>query len=235
MYLVGQVNSFLAPKPLTPRGADPVGSAPRWWSWVAAMLGSESSRRWRALGVFAAALLFVVFAASDAVAQADELDSDNDGLSDDVEVATYGTDPEVGDTDGDGLPDGVEITLRTDPLKADTDGDGVSDASEYLAGGDPLEWSANPVAVPVTPVPSSVPSGPGEGQGTVIGETAVTVSPNSQPVPSNQPLPFDDSVGSGRSPLFPFYVALACAMVVGVVFVLTLLPDLKAERNRRWR
>ena len=58
------------------------------------------------------------------------LDSDGDGLLDGVE-ATLKTDPLKADTDGDGLADGVEVnTTNTDPLKADTDGDGLSDSSE---------------------------------------------------------------------------------------------------------
>ena len=58
------------------------------------------------------------------------LDSDGDGLLDGVE-ATLKTDPLKADTDGDGLTDGVEVnTTKTDPLKADTDGDGLGDNVE---------------------------------------------------------------------------------------------------------
>lgn len=57
-------------------------------------------------------------------------DKDNDGLLKDDEVAR-GTDPNVADTDSDGLNDGEEVlTYLTDPLKADTDGDGLSDMDE---------------------------------------------------------------------------------------------------------
>lgn len=60
----------------------------------------------------------------------DQLDSDNDGLPDDVE-AKLGTDPHNPDTDGDGLADGEEvITYHTNPLKPDTDEDGLSDFDE---------------------------------------------------------------------------------------------------------
>lgn len=51
----------------------------------------------------------------------------------------HGTDPLRADTDGDGLPDGDEVTLhRTDPLRADSDGDGLSDMREFALGTDPM-------------------------------------------------------------------------------------------------
>ena len=43
---------------------------------------------------------------------------------------------DVGDLDGDGLPDGVEIIIGTDPLDPDTDGDGIDDGDE-ISGGNP--------------------------------------------------------------------------------------------------
>ncbi len=74
----------------------------------------------------------------------DDKDSDGDGLTDETE-ARMCTDPNVADTDADGLPDGVEdenkngivdrdpVTgafLETDPCVADTDGDGILDGTE---------------------------------------------------------------------------------------------------------
>lgn len=64
-------------------------------------------------------------------------DADGDGVPDSVETAT-GTDPNVADTDGDGLLDGQEDqnhngrvdTGETDPRHVDSDCDGVSDGSE---------------------------------------------------------------------------------------------------------
>ena len=59
-----------------------------------------------------------------------EPDRDRDGLKD-CEEEQLGTDPDLADTDGDGLEDFDEIDKhRTDPLAADTDGDGLSDAEE---------------------------------------------------------------------------------------------------------
>jgi len=58
-------------------------------------------------------------------------DTDNDGLSDGLEVNTHGTDPLKADTDGDGLTDITEInTHLTDPTKADSDNDRLSDGAE---------------------------------------------------------------------------------------------------------
>ena len=50
------------------------------------------------------------------------------------------TDPIVSDSDGDGLPDGLEDSNRngrfdvheTDPMRVDTDGDGLGDGAEDL-------------------------------------------------------------------------------------------------------
>ncbi|MGD8626149.1 MAG: Ig-like domain-containing protein, partial [Anaerolineae bacterium] len=61
-------------------------------------------------------------------------DRDGDRLSNEYE-ADLGTDPDLWDTDGDGLDDKFEVDNREDvgcdPLAADTDGDGLSDAREY--------------------------------------------------------------------------------------------------------
>ncbi len=69
-------------------------------------------------------------------------DCDEGGIADGWEVLVDGTDPlnpldDIVDTDGDGLLDGVEITLANggncpDPLVFDSDGDGLSDGEEYL-------------------------------------------------------------------------------------------------------
>ena len=57
-------------------------------------------------------------------------DSDNDGLSDQMEVF-FGLDPNNPDSDGDGVTDGKEIELGTDGLNVDTDGDGFSDKNDF--------------------------------------------------------------------------------------------------------
>jgi hypothetical protein len=69
------------------------------------------------------------------------LDDDGDRLNT-CEERVLGTDPCMGDTDADGLPDLVEALGRTNPLVPedllDTDRDGISNVEEVLARGDPL-------------------------------------------------------------------------------------------------
>ncbi len=65
-------------------------------------------------------------------------DIDQDELNDETELLLFGTDPFVPDTDGDGLPDGLEVgseadqdkTSATDPRSPDSDGDGIPDGIE---------------------------------------------------------------------------------------------------------
>lgn len=94
----------------------------------------------------------------------DVTDSDNDGLSDDIE-AIWGSDPDDADSDDDGIEDGAEDRNRdgqldvreTSPIDPDTDDDGICDGtrqdndddglnpldpcvgSESLAGTDPAD------------------------------------------------------------------------------------------------
>jgi outer membrane protein OmpA-like peptidoglycan-associated protein len=61
------------------------------------------------------------------------LDTDGDGLNDDIELSQYKTDPKLADTDGDGLKDGEEVLeYLTDPLKSYTDADKLTDGAEIL-------------------------------------------------------------------------------------------------------
>jgi hypothetical protein len=78
------------------------------------------------------------------------LDSDADGVSDSDEHDFYGTDALDPDTDHDELDDAEELlTHGTNPLLDDTDGDDVSDGEEVTAGSDPIDA----VSVPATPTP----------------------------------------------------------------------------------
>lgn len=80
--------------------------------------------------------------------QAKDADFDGDGLSNWSEVFSEGTHPFGWDTDGDLIPDGLEVLLGSSPLinsaAGDDDGDGMNHAEEYLAGRDPA--LADPLA-----------------------------------------------------------------------------------------
>lgn len=75
------------------------------------------------------------------------LDSDGDGLTDDVETDTgvfvdgndTGSDPFDNDSDDDGLLDGAEVALGTNPVDDDSDDDGLLDGEELGLGTDPLD------------------------------------------------------------------------------------------------
>lgn len=72
------------------------------------------------------------------------VDSDGDGISDAIEVASGCLDPFDTDTDDDGIPDGLEDYNRngvvelfeTDPCNPDTDGDGLCDGPRADNDGD---------------------------------------------------------------------------------------------------
>jgi len=49
----------------------------------------------------------------------EDLDSDNDGLSDYLELFEYNTNPDTDDSDEDGLPDHLEIELGSNPAESD--------------------------------------------------------------------------------------------------------------------
>ena len=75
-------------------------------------------------------------------------DADRDGLTDDEEVNTYGTNPNKTDSDNDGLGDYAEVfTYGTNPTKPDTDGDGFLDGYEILTGHLPLVATDKPALV----------------------------------------------------------------------------------------
>ncbi|MFW2380501.1 MAG: hypothetical protein ACN4GZ_01995 [Acidimicrobiales bacterium] len=219
---------FLGPQPST-AGTD-LQSAPSpvpfAWGWC---MGVDVWTRSRSLLGFVVAVLFVVLMAGPALAQDDagQGDSDGDGLGDREEVLLYDSDPAVADSDGDGLPDGIEVQLGTDPLQNDSDGDGINDASEYLAGADPLLRSQSPFGVVVhlfadATVP--VESG-GQAVESVIGETPAIVSPERETDVALNSLAFDESLADGRSPLFALLISLAAAVVVGMAFLLALVPE----------
>ena len=79
---------------------------------------------------------------------AKDADFDGDGISNYSEVTDYHTFPTLWDTDGDLIPDGLEVALSTSPIlnqaTDNDDGDGMNNAEEHLAGRDPTV--SDPVA-----------------------------------------------------------------------------------------
>jgi hypothetical protein len=77
-------------------------------------------------------------------------DSDGDGVSDGVEVNTYGSNPRNVDTDGDDMPDGWEVMYGISPTIAngydDGDGDRYPNVFEYARGTNPSSFASVPTA-----------------------------------------------------------------------------------------
>ncbi len=87
-----------------------------------------------------------------------DVDSDNDRLSDGFEVREFGTDPLRADSDEDGLGDGDELEVfKTDALDADSDDDGYDDATEIDAGSDPNDPKSVPSDDAAEPTPAPTP------------------------------------------------------------------------------
>lgn len=86
----------------------------------------------------------------------DDVDSDDDGLTDSEETLVYNTNPNSRDTDLDGMPDGYEVTSSFDPLDSqdasgDADLDGFTNLEEFEAGSDPRNATDQPLASGFSP------------------------------------------------------------------------------------
>jgi hypothetical protein len=68
----------------------------------------------------------------------DSADPDEDGLTNYQEIIVHLTNPDLADTDADGVRDGQEVSDATNPLVLDSDGDGLSDGDEKTRTTDPL-------------------------------------------------------------------------------------------------
>jgi chitodextrinase len=100
---------------------------------------------------------------NEVIYQPDSFDLDQDGLTDAVEINTFGTDPHAPDTDEDGINDGPEsiywgsnwdVDYDSDGLHnlldSDADNDGISDGQEIEQGTDPAD-PADPDYPPSVP------------------------------------------------------------------------------------
>ena len=87
-------------------------------------------------------------------------DRDGDGLADDAEYC-LGTNPNLKDSDADGIDDGLEVagfeygrtvtqTWHSNPMNPDTNGDGVTDNSEWAqaGGGLAINWDIDADGIP---------------------------------------------------------------------------------------
>lgn len=90
-------------------------------------------------------------------------DSDGDGLTDCEERCQYGTNPELLDTDGDGMGDAYEVRYAPslDPnnagdRNADPDGDGLTNFEEFLRGSSPVDPGDPERVYYVAPPPQGV-------------------------------------------------------------------------------
>ena len=92
----------------------------------------------------------------DVVPDVNDSDDDNDGLTDVYEQNKSHTNPSLPDSDGDGTPDGEELTGTgldpitgrpigaTDPNNDDNDGDGFTDTFEKSHNSDPHNSHSTP-------------------------------------------------------------------------------------------
>jgi formylglycine-generating enzyme required for sulfatase activity len=102
-------------------------------------------------------------------------DSDSDGVNDGQEI-TDATNPLVADTDDDGLNDGEEKTRSTNPLVTDTDGDGYSDSYEVNNDADPRKDTSFPTYILTLANNGTVTGGTFAKTGTLAHGTNATVT-----------------------------------------------------------
>ncbi len=143
--------------------------------------------------------------------QLDPKDSDGDNLIDVLERRA-GTDPLDSDTDDDGLTDDVELEdgdptaynpgVDTDPLDADTDDDGIRDGEEEVAGvdglvTDPLDADTDDDGLPdgLETSASGVSGGVSDGQGVPYEGTGAPFVVDADPTTQTDPTRRDTDAG----------------------------------------
>lgn len=120
-------------------------------------------------------VLLILFLFFPTLVLANEIDTDDDGISDSLETNYYYTNQDSADTDGDsfsdkeelingysphfsekrlievdqdndGLSDGYELSLKTDIRNSDSDGDGYLDGEEFKSGYNPASLESHKLA-----------------------------------------------------------------------------------------
>ena len=123
----------------TPDCADPVFTVfiTAIFAYRDGMQTGNATQTWVAETTVLAGATQTIAANHTAAAIAGQLDTDGDGLTDQYEISIK-TDPYNPDSDGDRSWDGVETQVGSNPLIPDTDADGLMDGSEALPCPDPL-------------------------------------------------------------------------------------------------
>ena len=172
-----------------------------------------------------------------------DTDDDNDGLSDQTELA-IGTNPLNPDTDGDKMPDKWEFDEQLNPLDpsdaaGDLDGDGLSNLGEYQQGTDPRNPDSDGDGMPdgwevrygFNPNNSSDANQDADGDGyTNLEEYQNGTNPRS---PESRP-PFNPNLGLlGAGDYWPILLLPIAALCAEVVMVSMLSFFAVPRRKRR--
>ncbi len=99
-------------------------------------------------------IFFVILLCARQVQAAEIIDTDKDGLSDELEQK-LGTDPNNPDTDGDGYPDGIEVANGFNPLVGDRNKD-VKRNVEVDLNSQQMKYFFNDVEVGSAPVSTGI-------------------------------------------------------------------------------
>ncbi|HLD60637.1 MAG TPA: hypothetical protein VJA27_00690 [Patescibacteria group bacterium] len=109
-----------------------------WWGWKKITTSHQTSNGQQTLSEQEKQKIAERESINKTMETIEKKDADFDGLSNDEEKR-LGTNPEVADTDSDGLLDTYEVQkFKTNPRAADTDGDGMTDGNEVGKGLNPL-------------------------------------------------------------------------------------------------
>lgn len=147
-------------------------------------------------------------------------DTDDDSLTDGLELTNYDCSPTSADTDGDGLRDPAEVERGTDCRNPDTDGDGLSDKEEVDLGTDPLARDSDDDGLSDPEEVNRYDTDPQDpdtdGDGTPDGEeVAQGTDPHASPTPGGDRGPIE-ALGGLAGRFAPIAYGLGLLLLVGV-------------------